>query len=409
MNIVVQKFGGTSVRDLQCQKQVLTKVKRALAQRKKVVVVLSAMAGETNRLISLAQEWDETPDPAEMDSLVSTGEQVSTALFAMLCKKNGIACRSVLGFQANILTDQAYTRARILDIDTQKLKTLLTQYDVLAVAGFQGCDHTQRLTTLGRGGSDTSAVALAAAINADVCEIYTDVPGVFTTDPHVCSQARKLDTITYDEMLEMASMGAKVLQIRSVEFAKKFNVTVHVRSTFSDEPGTLVTKEDPMESVLVSGIAYDKDQARVTLVHVKDHPGVSAAVFGAIARKKILVDMIVQNAGKDGTTDLTFTIPRADLEVTLRMLEELKYEIPYDEIRYDKHVAKISVIGVGMRSHSGVASKAFQALANDSVNILMISTSEIKVTCLIEEKYTELAVRTLHHAFDLDSDSLQKS
>ena len=238
MNIVVQKFGGTSVRDLQCQKQVLTKVKRALAQRKKVVVVLSAMAGETNRLISLAQEWDETPDPAEMDSLVSTGEQVSTALFAMLCKKNGIACRSVLGFQANILTDQAYTRARILDIDTQKLKTLLTQYDVLAVAGFQGCDHTQRLTTLGRGGSDTSAVALAAAINADVCEIYTDVPGVFTTDPHVCSQARKLDTITYDEMLEMASMGAKVLQIRSVEFAKKFNVTVHVRWYLSDQGGS---------------------------------------------------------------------------------------------------------------------------------------------------------------------------
>ncbi|MBU1247639.1 MAG: aspartate kinase, partial [Proteobacteria bacterium] len=239
--------------------------------------------------------------------------------------------------------------------------------------------------------------------NADVCEIYTDVPGVFTTDPNICSRARKLDKIAYDEMLEMASMGAKVLQIRSVEFAKKFNVDVLVRSTFTDEPGTLVTKEDKMEAVLVSGIAYDKDQARVTLVHVEDRPGVSAAIFGSIAEKKILVDMIVQNPSKDGTTDLTFTVPRADLDATLRIIEGLKLEVPYEEVRHDKHVSKVSVIGVGMRSHSGVAAKAFQALANDGVNILMISTSEIKVTCLIEEKYTELAVRTLHTAFELDS------
>lgn len=403
MNIVVQKFGGTSVRNLECQQQVLAKVKRPLAEGNKVVVVLSAMAGETNRLLDLARQWSPNPDNAEMDSLVSTGEQVSTALFAMLCKSNGISARSVLGFQANIKTDCSYSRARIIDIDASKLTEMLKEYDVLIVAGFQGYDDNGRITTLGRGGSDTSAVALAAAINADVCEIYTDVPGVFTTDPNICSRARKLDKIAYDEMLEMASMGAKVLQIRSVEFAKKFNVDVLVRSTFTDEPGTLVTKEDKMEAVLVSGIAYDKDQARVTLVHVEDRPGVSAAIFGSIAEKKILVDMIVQNPSKDGTTDLTFTVPRADLDATLRIIEGLKLEVPYEEVRHDKHVSKVSVIGVGMRSHSGVAAKAFQALANDGVNILMISTSEIKVTCLIEEKYTELAVRTLHTAFELDS------
>ncbi len=405
MNIIVQKFGGTSVRDLKCQEQVLAKIKRTLAHGSKVVVVLSAMAGETNRLIDLAHEWSDSPDPSEMDSLVSTGEQVSTALFAMLCKKNGISARSVLGFQADIKTNNCYSMARIIDIDASKIREMLNEHDVLVMAGFQGCDQDDRITTLGRGGSDTSAVALAAAINADICEIYTDVTGVFTTDPHICTQARKLDKIAYDEMLEMASMGAKVLQIRSVEFAKKYNVDIHVRSTFSDEPGTIVTKEDQMEAVLVSGIAYDKDQARVTLVHVEDRPGVSAAIFGAIADKKILVDMIVQNPSKSGTTDITFTIPRADLENTLRIIKELKYEVPYEEIRHDKHVCKVSVIGVGMRSHSGVASTTFKALAADGVNILMISTSEIKVTCLIEEKYTELAVRTLHNAFKLDANN----
>ncbi len=405
MNIVVQKFGGTSVQDLKCQEQVLTKIKRTLALGNKVVVVLSAMAGDTNRLIDLAHEWSDAPDPSEMDSLLSTGEQVSTALFAILCKKNGIAARSVLGFQADIRTDGYHSMARILDIDANKIREMLSEHEVLVMAGFQGCDQNDRITTLGRGGSDTSAVALAAAINADICEIYTDVTGIFTTDPNICTRARKLDKIAYDEMLEMASMGAKVLQIRSVEFAKKFNVDIHVRSTFSDEPGTIVTKEDKMEAVLVSGIAYDKDQARVTLVHVEDRPGVSATIFGAIAKKKILVDMIVQNPSKDGTTDLTFTIPRADLEGTLRIIKDLEYEVPYEEVRHDKHVCKVSVIGVGMRSHSGVASTTFEALAADGVNILMISTSEIKVTCLIEEKYTELAVRTLHNAFNLDSNN----
>jgi len=403
MNIVVQKFGGTSVRNLECQRQVMQKVLRPYREGKKVIVVLSAMSGETNRLLNLANEWSDKPDPAEMDSMVSTGEQVSCALFAMLLKQQGVAARSVLGFQAPVHTDCSYGKARIVDIDEKKLKKMLKEYDVLVVAGFQGCDEEQRITTLGRGGSDTSAVALAAAINAEICEIYTDVPGVFTTDPHMCSDARKMDRIAYDEMLEMASMGAKVLQIRSVEFAKKYQVTVHVRSTFSDELGTMVTQEDKsMESVLVSGIAYDKDQARITLVDVQDKPGVSAQIFSPLAKKKILVDMIVQNPSKDGKTDMTFTVPRADVAQTIKTLKGLQYEIGYAELNSNLNVSKISIIGVGMRNHSGVASQAFQTLADENINILMISTSEIKVTCLIDDKYTELAVRTLHKSFHLE-------
>ncbi len=403
MNIVVQKFGGTSVANLECQKQVMKKVLRPYREGNKVVVVLSAMAGETNRLLTLAKEWSETPDPAEVDSLVSTGEQVSCALFTMLLKQQGVRARSVLGFQAPIHTDCSYGKARIVDIDTSQLEHMLKENDVLVVAGFQGCDEQRRITTLGRGGSDTSAVALAAALNADVCEIYTDVPGVFTTDPNICHEAKKLDKISYDEMLEMASMGAKVLQIRSVEFAKKYNVDVHVRSTFDDQEGTLVTQEDiDMEAVLVSGIAYDRDQARVTLVHVRDEPGISAAIFVPLAEKRILVDMIIQNPSKNGRTDMTFTVPRADLEQTLKVLESLKYEIGYEELLYAENVSKISIIGVGMRNHSGVASRAFKTLSDENINILMISTSEIKVTCLIEDKYTELAVRTLHKAFELE-------
>jgi aspartate kinase len=403
MNIVVQKFGGTSVRNLECQRQVMQKVLRPYREGNKVIVVLSAMSGETNRLLGLAEEWSDTPDPAEVDSLVSTGEQISCALFAMLLKQQGVKCRSVLGFQAPVKTDCCYGKARITDIDETQLKGMLQEYDILVVAGFQGCDENGRITTLGRGGSDTSAVALAAAIKADVCEIYTDVPGVFTTDPNLCSDARKIDRVSYDEMLEMASMGAKVLQIRSVEFAKKYNVTVHVRSTFSDEPGTIVTQEDEnMEAVMVSGIAYDKDQARITLIHVKDNPGVSAQIFSPLAEKKILVDMIVQNPSKDGLTDMTFTVPRSDVKQTIKTLEELKYEIGYEELSSNLNVAKVSIIGVGMRNHSGVASKAFRALADENVNILMISTSEIKITCLVDDKYTELAVRTLHKAFNLE-------
>ncbi len=399
-NIVVQKFGGTSVRNLECMKQVLNNVRRPLANGDKVIVVLSAMAGETNRLIALSKQWSQTPDPAEMDSLVSTGEQISVALFAMMAKDEGINCRSVLGFQIPIVSNDSHGKARIENIDSEKLLAMLEQYDVLVVAGFQGVDADGRITTLGRGGSDTSAVAVAAALKAEMCEIYTDVPGVFTTDPNICAEARKLDRISYDEMLEMASMGAKVLQIRSVEFAKKYNVAVHVRSTFSDEPGTIVTQEDTvMESVQVSGVAYDKDQAQVTLVGVIDEPGVCASIFTPIAEKKILVDMIVQNPSKDGRTDITFTVTRADLDATLKLIEGLKGEIGYQTLLSDKNVSKVSVIGVGMRNHSGVAAQAFRAMRDENINILMISTSEIKLSCLIEDKYTELAVRTLHQTF----------
>jgi aspartate kinase len=399
-NIVVQKFGGTSVRNLECMQQVLNNVRRPLANGDKVIVVLSAMAGETNRLIALSKQWSQTPDPAEMDSLVSTGEQISVALFAMMAKDQGIKCRSVLGFQIPIVSDDSYGKARIESIDDEKLVAMLEEHDVLVVAGFQGVDECGRITTLGRGGSDTSAVAVAAALKAEMCEIYTDVPGVFTTDPNICAEARKLDRISYDEMLEMASMGAKVLQIRSVEFAKKYNVAVHVRSTFSDEPGTIVTQEDKvMEAVQVSGVAYDKDQAQVTLVGVIDEPGVCASIFTPIAENKILVDMIVQNPSKDGRTDITFTVTRADLPACLKLIEGLKGDIGYQALLSDKNVAKVSVIGVGMRNHSGVAAKAFRSMRDENINILMISTSEIKLSCLIEDKYTELAVRTLHQAF----------
>lgn len=403
MRILVQKFGGTSVADLECMKKVLERAKEAIAQGYKLVVVLSAMSGETNRLLALARTWSPDPDSSEMDVLVSTGEQVSIALFAMLMKDAGYKARSLLGFQACITTDCDFGRARITGIDDVKLRSMLEEYDCLVVAGFQGQDLDGRITTLGRGGSDTSAVALAAALKAEECVIYTDVDGVYTTDPNMCSVAQKMDRIAYDEMLEMASMGAKVLQIRSVEFAKKYNVPVRVRSTFTNDPGTLVTKEDPsMEAVLVSGIAYDKDQSRITIYDVQDRPGIAASIFVPLANASIVVDMIIQNTSREGVTDMTFTVPRSDLEKTLKILDSISKEIEAKEIRYDLHVCKVSAIGVGMRNHSGVAAKAFQALRDENINILMISTSEIKITCLIEEKYTELAVRTLHHAFGLD-------
>lgn len=406
MGIIVQKFGGTSVANLDCMRKVQGKVEKALADGYKAIVVLSAMSGETNRLIALAKEWSDSPDVAEMDSLVSTGEQVSTALFAMQMKDAGIKARSLLGYQAAIKTNKKHGRARILDIDSKKLHKYLEEYDVLVVAGFQGCTDDGRITTLGRGGSDTSAVALAVAVDADLCEIYTDVDGVYTTDPNIVTRAQKIPKVSYDEMLEMASMGAKVLQIRSVEFAKKYNMTVHVRSTFSDCPGTFVTQEDEsMEAVMVSGIAYDKDQARVTLLDVDDRPGVASSLFSPLADAGIIVDMIIQNTSRDGEkTDMTFTVPRADLDETMKIIDEIKESMGAQNARYDERVAKVSVIGVGMRSHSGVASRMFQALKSEGINILMISTSEIKVTCLIEEKYTELAVRTLHDAFELEKE-----
>lgn len=405
MKILVQKFGGTSVATLESMKMVRSKVMNGLKRGYKVIAVLSARAGDTNRLLGLADEWSPAPDKAESDVLVSTGEQVSISLFTMLLKDAGISARSLLGWQIPITTDDDFGRARIIAIDSAKLRELLGLYDVLVVAGFQGCTVDGRITTLGRGGSDTSAVALAAALDSAECEIFTDVDGVYTTDPNICSSARKMERVAYDEMLEMASMGAKVLHIRSVEFAKKYKVPVHVRSTFSDDPGTLVTQEDSgMEAVLVSGIAYDKDQARVTLRDVPDVPGTAAAVFGPLSERGVLVDMIVQNTSQNGLTDMTFTITRKDLAQTLEIMNDVAHKIGASQVLHDVSVAKVSAIGVGMRNHSGVAARAFAALTQEGINILMISTSEIKITILIQEKYVELAVRILHDTFGLDWD-----
>ncbi|GAB6035511.1 aspartate kinase [Fundidesulfovibrio butyratiphilus] len=407
MKIMVQKYGGTSVAGLDRMKRVLERVRSGLNDGYKMVVVLSAMSGETNKLLALAKEFSTTPDPAEMDALVVNGENISVALFSLLANAQGIKARSLQGWQIPIRTDGSFMKARIDDIASDKLKALLEEYDVLVVAGFQGVTCEGRLTTLGRGGSDTTGVALAAALQADVCEIFTDVDGVFTTDPNICSKARKLSIISYDEMIELASSGAKVLQIRSVEFAKKFNVPVRVRSTFTDDPGTLVTQEDAymMEDLMVSGIAYDKDQCRVTVSKVKDKPGVAASIFGSLAARRILVDMIVQNTSQEGFTDMTFTVSRSDLEQALAILHPVCDEIGAESVQYDTNVAKVSVVGVGMRNHSGVASTMFSVLCEENINIKLISTSEIKITCLIDEKYIELAIRALHTAFGLDKPS----
>jgi len=407
MKIMVQKYGGTSVAGLERMQKVLSRVKKGISEGYKMIVVLSAMSGETNKLLALAKEFSACPDSEEMDSLVANGENVSIALFSILAKAEGIRAKSLQGWQIPISTTDAYMKARIISIDDARLKVMLEENDLLVVAGFQGVDCKGRITTLGRGGSDTTGVALAAAIKADVCEIYTDVDGVFTTDPRVCSAARKLDHISYDEMLELASSGSKVLQIRSVEFAKKFNVPVRVRSTFTDDPGTLVTQEDAMmEDLVISGIAFDRDQCRVTVYKVKDKPGVAAAIFGSIAAKRILVDMIIQNTSHDGYTDMTFTVSKGDLEQTMSILDGVKEDIGAESVQYDTNVAKVSVVGVGMRNHSGVASTMFQALHDENINIKLIATSEIKITCLIDEKYVELAVRALHTAFGLDKQAV---
>ena len=402
MRILVQKFGGTSVADLECMKKVRGKVREALAEGRKLVVVLSARSGRTNALLEMAHQWSDEPDPAEMDVLLATGEQESVALFSMLLQDDGIRARSLLGFQLPVLTDGAFGSARIQSIDAAMLRRELEKYDVLVMAGFQGCTAEGRLTTLGRGGSDTSAVAVAAALGSVECHIFTDVDGVYTTDPRLCEEARKIDRISYDEMLEMSSMGAKVLQIRSVEFAKKYKVPVRVRSTFSSDPGTLVTQEDDMmESVLVSGIAYDKDQARVTLCGIPDKPGISAALFVPLAEKGVLVDMIVQKASREGITDMTFTVSRKDVKRAEAIVEEVRHAIGGGCVETDLNVAKVSVIGVGMRNHSGVAARAFAALHQADININMISTSEIKISCLIDEREVEKAVQTLHREFNL--------
>ena len=406
MALVVQKYGGTSVANIAKIENVARKVIRAKEEGNQVVVVLSAMAGETDRLISLAHQVADEPDGREYDALISTGEQVTVTLLAMMLNRLGHKAKSFLGFQAKILTDQAYKKARILSINNKSIKNELKKGHIVVVAGFQGVDSENNITTLGRGGSDTSAVALAAALRADVCDIFTDVDGVYTTDPNICRKARRLDRISYDEMLEMARSGAKVLQPRSVEMAKKFQVPVYVRSSFTDAGGTLVTKEDEeMEKEVISGVTYDRDQAKITVVHVPDRPGIAAWLFTPLAEHNIIVDMIIQNASIEGFTDLTFTVSRKDIRQATRLVEEISKDIGAQKVEVDENVAKVSIVGVGMISHSGVAAKMFATLAREGINILMISTSEIKVSCVIQSKYTELAVMVLHDAFGLDKES----
>jgi aspartate kinase len=400
MSLLVQKYGGTSVGTVERIKQVAEKIHAAKRAGNEIVVVVSAMAGETNRLVSLAHEISEIPDEREKDVLLASGEQVSIALLSLALKELGQPARSFLGHQVRIETDKAYGKARIRKIDSTKIKQSLQTGEVVVIAGFQGVDEEDNITTLGRGGSDTSAVALAAFLNAAACEIYTDVEGVFTTDPGICQDAKKLARISYDEMIELASTGAKVLEIRSVEFAKKFSVPVHVRSTFTDVEGTwLVKEEGSMDDVLVSGVSYDQNEAKITLVRVPDRPGLAAQIFGPIADAHIVVDMIIQNASEDGTTDLTFTVPKADHKKALSIVEQLLPALKAKGVKVDTDIAKVSVVGVGMRTHAGVAAKMFEALAQEGINIEMISTSEIKISVVIDAKYTELAVRVLHKAF----------
>lgn len=403
MGLVVQKFGGTSVANVEKIKNVAGKAIREKKAGHDVIVVLSAMAGETNRLIDLAQSAAENPDEREYDSLISTGEQVTISLLSIVLNAMGYPARSFLGFQVKILTDQAYQKARISSIDTEAIQKELKKGVIVIVAGFQGVDEENNITTLGRGGSDTSAVALAAALKADRCDIYTDVDGVYTTDPNICAKARRLERISYDEMLEMAMTGAKVLQPRSVEMAKKYNVPVYVKSTFSDKGGTLVTKEDKeMEKEVLSGITYDRDQAKITVIHIPDRPGIAANLFLPLSERHISVDMIIQNASAQGFTDLTFTVAKKDMKAAQKIVEATAKEIGAKKVEVDDDVAKVSIIGVGMLSHSGVAAKMFKTLADEGINIMMISTSEIKISCVIQRKYTELAVMVLHDAFHLD-------
>ena len=403
MALIVQKFGGTSVADIEQIHNVAKRVIKARGEGNNIVVVLSAMAGETDRLIDLAYRASDNPTEREYDVLISTGEQVTVSLFAMILNKMGYHAKSFLGHQVKILTDRSHTKARILNVDTDRINYELRKGNIVIMAGFQGVNQDEDITTLGRGGSDTSAVAIAAALNADVCEIYTDVDGVYTTDPNIYEKARKLKKISYEEMLEFSSAGAKVLQGRSVELAKIYEVPVYVRSSYNNEEGTLVTKEDEdMEKEVVSGVTYDKDQAKVTIGHVPDKPGIASRLFTPLSDRNIVVDMIIQNASIEGTTDLTFTVSKKDIKEVQAILGKVTREIGASRIDYDENISKVSIVGVGMKSHAGVASKMFATLAREGVNILMISTSEIKISCVVESKYTELAVRVLHDAFGLD-------
>lgn len=403
MALVVQKYGGTSVGTVEKIRNVARRVAKTFDAGNDVVVIVSAMSGETNRLVALAEDMCEFPSDREYDVLVSTGEQVTISLLSMCLQSMGYNAKSYLGSQIPVRTDNAHSRARIKSIDDKKVREDLKNGTILVVAGFQGIDDDGNVTTLGRGGSDTSAVAVAAALKADVCEIYTDVDGVYTTDPRMVPEARKIDKISYEEMLEMASLGAKVLQIRSVEFAKKYNVVIHVRSSFDDKPGTLVMKEDQeMETVLVSGIAYNKDEAKISILGVADQPGIAAQIFSPLGEAGVTVDMIIQNVSRNGKTDMTFTVPKTDCKKALKIVEDLVPKINAEGFSHNEDISKISIIGVGMRSHSGIAQTMFETLSTEGINIEMISTSEIKVSCIIAAKYTELAVRVLHEAFGLN-------
>jgi len=409
MALIVQKYGGTSMGSPERIRNVARRIMRWKSQGNQVVVVVSAMSGETNRLLALAKEVSPHPNPRELDVMISTGEQVTIALLAMALQDLGVKAKSYTGSQVKVLTDSTFTKARILSIDEQNLRRDLDDDTVVIVAGFQGVDEEGNITTLGRGGSDTSGVALAAALQADECQIYTDVDGVYTTDPRIVPEARKLDRITFEEMLEMASLGSKVLQIRSVEFAGKYKVKLRVLSSFEEEgketPGTLITVEEDntMEQPIISGIAFNRDEAKLTVLGVPDRPGIASQILGPIAEANIDVDMIIQNVGHDGTTDFSFTVNRGEYARTLKILEEqIKPHIGARAIEGDNKICKVSAVGVGMRSHPGVASMMFRALAEEGINIQMISTSEIKISVVVDEKYLELAVRVLHQAFKLD-------
>lgn len=409
MALIVQKFGGTSVGSVERITQVAEKIRKFRAEGHGLVVVVSAMSGETNRLIALAKDISEDPDPRELDVILSTGEQVTIGLLAMALKAIGVPAVSFTGPQVRIGTDNAFGKARIQHIDDGKLRDALDSGKVAIVAGFQGMDDNGNITTLGRGGSDTTAVALAAALKADECQIYTDVDGVYTTDPRVVDSARRLDKITFEEMLEMASLGSKVLQIRAVEFAGKYNVPLRVLHSFKEGPGTLITLEEElsMEQPVISGIAFNRDEAKLTIRGVPDTPGVAYKILGPVSAANIEIDMIVQNVAQDHTTDFTFTVNRSDQRRTEEILRRVAAEIGAREVAGDSGIAKVSIVGVGMRSHAGVASKMFEALAKHGINILMILTSEIKISVVIDEKYLELAVRSLHSAFELDAPSEQ--
>ncbi len=404
MSLIVQKFGGTSVASVGHIETVADKVARFRDEGHDVVVVLSAMAGETNRLIALAREVMEQPTPREMDVLLSTGEQVSISLLCMALERRGYGARSFTGGQVRILTDESHTRARIREVDSTRLHAQLEQGNVVVVAGFQGVTENGCITTLGRGGSDTTAVALAAALEADECQIYTDVKGVYTTDPRMVDGARLLRHITFEEMLELASLGAKVLQIRAVEFAGKYKVPLRVLSTFEEGPGTLITlEEEAMETPAIAGVAFERDEAKLTVKGVPDVPGVAYKVIGPVSEQGIEVDVIVQNAAADGSNDITFTVKRGDAERAREILEQVMPSVPAQSVELDTRIAKVSLVGVGMRSHAGIASRMFKALAGENINIQIITTSEIKISVVIEEKYLELAVRALHGAFELET------